>query len=480
MQTGYRFRCYPTPAQQAILLRWIGCQRFIYNAKVGEDRYYRAFQRKALALAGQHPPIDQEYARYKNAELTPWLSEVPSQVLRNGAVRWKQAYSRFFQKLGGRPTIQRRSGPQSIWLTSELFSFQPIADTPTGETRYRLHVGKGKFPVGGILYTAHRPHTMPASITLTIDAGRWYVAFSVDDGLPAVTPEEIAAELATWSEADLRAAAVGVDRGITVPVYASTGQTAVLSRVQQQRMEKKERARQRWQRRMARRTKGSSGWHKAKYRAARCQHYAKNVRQDFAHQTSYHLVTGEETRLVVFENLRVVAMSARPKAKRDESGKWLKNQARAKAGLNSKILASAWGRTLTLAQYKALRRNKLVVTVPPHHSSQECSRCGHTHPDNRPSQAAFVCQRCDFRANADHNASEVIRDRGVALVRSGEFSAKGKKKTMRLRNKVGAGCSEPGSDGTSTPGETRVRHRAGNRKVHESPNPETPATSRRL
>ncbi|WP_439673232.1 helix-turn-helix domain-containing protein [Cupriavidus necator] len=35
MQTGYRFRCYPTPAQQATLLRWIGCQRFIYNAKVG-------------------------------------------------------------------------------------------------------------------------------------------------------------------------------------------------------------------------------------------------------------------------------------------------------------------------------------------------------------------------------------------------------------------------------------------------------------
>ncbi|MFJ1252258.1 transposase [Cupriavidus sp. CuC1] len=165
-----------------------------------------------------------------------------------------------------------------------------------------------------------------------------------------MTLEEIAAELATWSEADLRAAAVGVDRGITVPVYASTGQTAALSRAQQQRMEKKERARQRWQRRMARRTKGSSGWRKAKYRAARCQHYAKNVRQDFAHQTSYRLVTGEETRLVVFENLRVKAMSARPKAKRDESGKWLKNQARAKAGLNSKILASAWGRTLTLAQ----------------------------------------------------------------------------------------------------------------------------------
>lgn len=35
-QTGFRFRCYPTPAQARILLRRIGCQRFIYNAKVTE------------------------------------------------------------------------------------------------------------------------------------------------------------------------------------------------------------------------------------------------------------------------------------------------------------------------------------------------------------------------------------------------------------------------------------------------------------
>ena len=48
MQIGNRFRCYPTPAQAQTLLAWIGCQRFIYNAKVGEDRYFRAFARKSL------------------------------------------------------------------------------------------------------------------------------------------------------------------------------------------------------------------------------------------------------------------------------------------------------------------------------------------------------------------------------------------------------------------------------------------------
>lgn len=86
MQIGNRFRCYPTSSQAQTLLRWIGCQRFIYNAKVGEDRYFRKFARRFLSFAGQHAPLDQQYSHF-TTELTPWLTEVPSQVLRNGAVK---------------------------------------------------------------------------------------------------------------------------------------------------------------------------------------------------------------------------------------------------------------------------------------------------------------------------------------------------------------------------------------------------------
>ena len=53
MQTGNRFRAYPTPAQESILLQWIGHQRFIYNAKVSEDRYYRVFAQKSVSLSGK-------------------------------------------------------------------------------------------------------------------------------------------------------------------------------------------------------------------------------------------------------------------------------------------------------------------------------------------------------------------------------------------------------------------------------------------
>ena len=53
MQQGYKFRIYPTKDQQRTLRQWIGCQRFIYNAKVSEDRYYRAFARSSLQHTGQ-------------------------------------------------------------------------------------------------------------------------------------------------------------------------------------------------------------------------------------------------------------------------------------------------------------------------------------------------------------------------------------------------------------------------------------------
>jgi putative transposase len=382
---GHRFRCDPTPAQEQTLLRWIGCQRFIYNAKVSEDRYFRAFARKALNLTGQHAPIDQKYRQFIGPDTT-WLREVPSQVLRNGAVRWKQAYSRFFQKLAGRPTFHKKSGTQSVWLTRELFHFED-----DGQGGYRLHLGTKKHPVGVLCYKADRSHAPPASLVVSVNARRWYVSFTTEDGTIYPRPDEIRSELATWDEKTLLAATVGVDRGVANPAYASTGTVYDFDPVQKRRMAKKARQRIRWQRRMARRVKGSSGWRKAKHRVARTYVYASNARRDFAHKTSHELVTTPGVRLLVMENLKVQSMTRRPKAKTDKAGRWARNGARAKAGLNQAILDCAWGQIRTYVEYKAPRHNVLCLAVPPHHSSQECAECGYIHSDNRLSQSRFVC-----------------------------------------------------------------------------------------
>lgn len=462
MQTGFRFRLYPTKVQAQTLLRWIGCQRHIYNAKVSEDRYFRTFARKSLQLTGEFAPIDQKYAQFIG-EGTEWLREVPSHVLRNGAVSWMQAYGRHFKKLAGRPKKQKKTGSQSVWLTSELFSFDEKTDPATGEISYSFHVGTKKFPVGVIEYKAHRVHAVPASVRVTADAGRWYVAFCNDDGENIPTDAETAEWLSGFGLQELSDRAVGVDRGVAIQFALSNGAIFNLSEVQQGRIQKKKTAAKRWQRKLSRRQKGGANRRKAAKRIEAMRQYEKCARKDFAHQTSHSIVSDPKTLLIVFEALGVQRMTRKAKPKRDENGNWTRNGARAKSGLNRSILSSVWSKTKECCVYKARRAGKLVVEVPAHHTSQACSQCGHTHPDNRQTQAEFVCRSCGHSENADINASRNIRQSGVELVVSGAFSEKPRKRTMRMRkkgHKLGMGCSDV------MPVEAEVSHQIGNGLVH--------------
>ena len=469
---GYRFRLYPTKEQAETLLRWIGCQRLIYNAKVQEDRYFRRFRARFAACTGMEIPVDQSYSQFKT-ERTTFLQAVPSQVLRNGAVLWRQAYARHFQGLGGRPKRKRKGGKQSVWLTSELFRFVPVAERETGEiTGYRLIVGTNKYPVGEIPYKAHRVHSRPASIHISIQSGHWFVSFAAEDSAVSESdPEVVADHLRSLGEERLLARTLGADRGVAKPLMTSDGRVYDLMPVQKDRIEKHRQQTKKWQRRAARRKKGSKNQQKAYRRAARYKRYDTNVRREYAHQTSHALVANDDYDLYVFEDLKIQNMTRRPRAKKDEKGRWMKNGVKAKAGLNRAILASAWGQVLQFTEYKARRAWKLVVKILPAYSSQECAACAYTHPDNRPSQAEFVCLRCGHQDNADHNASLVVARRGVKKLLSGEPLAK-KKKSVRMRKQLGPERSEV------TPGETPIRHDAGDPGVaHKSMSQEIPAAT---
>jgi putative transposase len=412
MQIGYRFRLYPSKQQQATLLKWIGCQRFIYNAKVSEDRYYRGYARKFAS--NEFAPVDQEYSRFIGEE-TKWLREVPSQVLRNGAVRWRQGYERFFKRLGGRPTIHKKHGAQSAWLTSELFCFEDG----------KLVVGKGKFPVGEIAFKAHREFTVPKSIRITAHAGRWYLSFSNDNGEPEYSEEEIASWLQTFTPEELEQRTLGLDRGLVLPVAASNGVNFEFRPIEQKRMRKRAKAIKRFQRRLAKRQcKTSKRRAKLGERIATLHRKNADLRRDFAHQASRKLADDPTAVLYVFEDLKIKNMTASAKGTVEKPGKKVKQ----KAGLNRSILRSAWGQVKNYLQYKARRQHKLVVAVSPIRSSQECAACGHTHPDNRISQSVFVCQACGNKNNADTNAGCVLSKRGVDLIVSGKSAAKTKKR----------------------------------------------------
>ena len=168
-------------------------------------------------------------------------------------------------------------------------------------------------------------------------------------------------------------------------------------------------------------------------------------------------------------------MTKKAKPKQDEQGRWLRNGAAAKSGLNKAILASAWGQTKVYLQYKARRQGKLVIEVPAFYSSQECGPCGHIHQDNRVSQSEFVCQSCGHTDHADHNAANVIAGRGVRQLLAGKGVKKEKKTCRVTRQKVGAEGSEPGAAMCPTLGETAVSRLGGNTPALWSLTQETPA-----
>lgn len=270
----------------------------------------------------------------------------------------------------------------------------------------------------------------------------------------------------------LEAATLGLDRGVATPVMSSDGQCIVASPVQQQRLAQKEQRRKRWQRKLARRCKGGKNHAKAREQVARTYRYASDVRRDLAHKATRVLVDDPRYQVYALEALNVQQMTKRAQAKPDPEhpGHYLPNNAKAKSGLNRSILASGWGQFKTILHDKAARAGKLVVEVAPAYSSQECARCGHIHPDNRPSQARFVCQACGHHAHADHNAAQVIAARGARLVADGEVVETPKKRCALKRTTVGPGEAEPAGLIPRTPVENAPR----------SMKQETPATSQRL
>jgi len=58
-----------------------------------------------------------------------------------------------------------------------------------------------------------------------------------------------------------------------------------------------------------------------------------------------------------------------------------------------------------MIEYKAKRESIEVRYIDPHFTSQKCSKCGYIDKENRETQENFICKKCGFKLNADHNAS---------------------------------------------------------------------------
>lgn len=415
-QCGITFRAYPNKEQKLTLSQWMGCSRFIYNAKCDELQYHTKFRNNSLQLTGELVPIDQTYAQFKTED-TIWLKQCPSQILRNSAYRWNESYWNYRKGVTkGLPKHKKKSGKQSIWLTNELFKLESFVNE-NNETAYKLFIGTKTKNISYLEFVPTREFKQPNSITISKKNYKYYVSFNYEDGNKHLSQEQLVEQYNQFSDDELDEMSEGLDRGVIIPLQSSSNQSFNFSSEQQKAFDKIDHQIKKLQKKLARQKVDSKRYFKTKLKIALLHERWANIRKDFSHKSSRTLVDSKK-QVFVLEDLKIANMTKSVESKLADDGKsYLKNGKAAKSGLNRAILGSCWGMLTEFLGYKAIRVNKLVVRVDARNTSQECAKCSHTHKENRISQAKFVCTNCGNEENADLNAAKVIKKRGVGRIR---------------------------------------------------------------
>ncbi|MDQ3230515.1 MAG: transposase [Pseudobdellovibrionaceae bacterium] len=272
--------------------------------------------------------------------------------------------------------------------------------------------------IGYLSLKIHTGFQEPASLYIKKRHDEFWVSFCYEDGQDEsgiLSQKDHLKYLRSQSEEFLKQHIIGIDRGVKRPIQAGD-QSFDFATEQKQNMDQKKRNLLRYQRRMARQDKGSKRRHQTKIKLSKTHNDIANIRKDFCHKASRALVDQKDSRIFILEDLKTKQMTKKSKAQKDASGKWLRNGAAAKPGLNKAILNVGWHRFEEFLKYKSNRAGKSWFKVHAHHTSQECGACAYTHPGNRKSQELFCCGSCGHTDNADHNTAEVIKKRAISLI----------------------------------------------------------------
>lgn len=379
---SHRYRLMPAPEQEVALLEHCAHARFVWNLAVEQQSWWRPGRRSAPSYLEHSRQLTQARATFE------WLRSGSQHVQQQALRDFQRAMAAYFDKNNpaGKPRYRSKRGSQGF----------VIRDTKVRRLNRRW--GTVFVPKQGYVrfhWTRALPETLGMARVTRDRIGRWHVSF------PAPQPD---------LDRQPTGAVVGIDRGVRTALVTSDGQHYRAPRISGRRAARYIALQQQ----MARQHKRSRKRERTRQAMGRITARVTDRRKDWAEKVSTRLVLDHD--LIVFEKLNTRGMTRKPAPKPDpdQPGAFLPNRARAKAGLNRGILASAWGALATRTEQKAVASGAAVVFVNPRFTSQQCHVCGHIAAGNRESQAVFRCQQCGHTDHADANAAKNILARGLA------------------------------------------------------------------
>ena len=368
------YRLHPgTRARHRKLVQTAGACRYVWNHFLACNRRdYATYKlRKAMFDMGlvvdkpSPPSLSYQSMGVRFTALrreTPWLQRLPYHPVRYALKYQAEAWTRAFAG-GGFPRFKARRGDDRFTIPQDVRVRDNVLIVPkVGRVRLSRRGGNPYAEYPPVKATVKRVH------------GKWccVVVYRVSE---VARPDN--------------GLALGVDMNCG-QVAASTGDL-----LQMPDMARLQARKRRYQRRVARRRKGSNRRNVARRRLARTQRRIATIRHRWHHETSRTLA--DTAGLLAIEDLKTKAMTRSARGTVEHPGRNVTQ----KAGLNREILNTGWSRLRRMLEYKAAH----VEAVAPMYTSQTCRGCGAADAASRRSQSEFECVRCGHKGNADVNAA---------------------------------------------------------------------------
>jgi putative transposase len=363
MQKAFKYRFYPTPEQETLLRRTMGCARLVYN--------------KALAVKTEAWYERKEHVGYPktSAMLTQWkkqddlqfLNEVSSVPVQQCLRHLQTAFTNFFAGRAKYPNFKKKHNGGSAEFTKAAFKWKDG----------RVFLAKCSEPLA-IVWSQSMPEgAEPSTISVKLSpSGRWTVSMLVDveiEPLPK-SPNQI-----------------GIDLGITSLMALSNGEKVANPKSFRAKRAKLRKA----QKALSRKQKGSRNRYKARLKVAKVHAEISDARKDFLHKLTTQLVRENQT--IAVEDLAVKNM--------------VKNHKFALA-----ISDASWGELVRQLEYKCDWYGRNFVKIDRWFpSSKRCGNCGHIVDKLPLIIREWDCPKCGSHHDRDINAAKNILAAGLAV-----------------------------------------------------------------